>query len=63
MADRALAVDLDERAVRAAEVGEEHPAVAQRDPGGQKKLDKAFKFVEKSGGPSIDDLGTTKKKP
>ena len=31
VADGALAVDLDERAVRAAEVGEEHAAVAQRD--------------------------------
>jgi len=32
------------------------------DPGGQKKLDKAFKFVEKTGGPSIDDI-SGKKKP
>jgi hypothetical protein len=32
------------------------------DPGGQKKLEKAFKFVEKGGGPSVDDLAGSKKK-
>ena len=31
------------------------------DPGGQKKLEKAFKFVEKAGGASVDDLGGKKK--
>ena len=34
VADGALAVDLHEGSVRATEVGEEHPAIAQRDPRG-----------------------------
>jgi IPT/TIG domain-containing protein len=32
------------------------------EPGGRKKLEKAFTYVEKGGGPSIDDLGGSKKK-
>ena|SRR5258706_6274487 len=32
------------------------------EPGGRKKLEKAFTYIEKSGGPSIDDLTGSKKK-